>query len=222
MIAILAVLVDLGEIARIEPGPGAIASPRSSSSPCSPQGASSPGRSGTFRPMKRAGGWKREEGARWPARPKPPPEPRTARNVPADPVLRKSRGFSLVWLIPLVAVGIGLWLAWTTIMHRGRSSPSPSRPPTGWRPAARGSSIARSMSPGRGGAGPSTFRHRGPARLEPSFAPHMTRARGSGWSGRGWPLRGHRLGTLLSGAYIEVDPAAGESARASPGSRSRP
>ncbi|HRY24924.1 MAG TPA: Paraquat-inducible protein B, partial [Geminicoccaceae bacterium] len=37
----------------------------------------------------------------------------------AEPVLRKSRGFSLVWIVPIVAAAVGIWLAVTTVMNRG-------------------------------------------------------------------------------------------------------
>ncbi len=35
------------------------------------------------------------------------------------PEVRKARGVSAVWLIPLVAVALGAWLVWTTIQNRG-------------------------------------------------------------------------------------------------------
>src|SRR4051812_45304352 len=44
--------------------------------------------------------------------PPPPPPP------PGAPV-RRSRGFSLIWLIPLVAAVIAGWLTWTTWANEG-------------------------------------------------------------------------------------------------------
>ncbi len=38
---------------------------------------------------------------------------------PPTPVLRRRRGPSLVWLVPLVAALIGAWLAWRTLSERG-------------------------------------------------------------------------------------------------------
>jgi paraquat-inducible protein B len=33
--------------------------------------------------------------------------------------MRRARRVSVVWLIPLLAVGIGGWLAWTTLSKQG-------------------------------------------------------------------------------------------------------
>src|SRR5690349_15236991 len=44
--------------------------------------------------------------------PPPPPQPPAAR-------VRRSRGISLVWLIPIVAAAIAGWLAWTTYAEQG-------------------------------------------------------------------------------------------------------
>ena len=145
-----------------------------------------------------------------------PPEPQDRQARAADPVLRRSRGFSLVWLIPLVAVGIGLWLAWTTFAHQG--------------PVVR---ITFATAEGLE-AGQTRVRYREvevgmvedvrvlpdlsgivvEARLEPEFAEHLTEGT------RFWVVRPRvgfagvtGLGTLLSGAYLEVDPGPGASAR---------
>jgi len=42
---------------------------------------------------------------------------------------RRSRRFSIIWIVPLVAVAIGTWLAWDTLSKEG--------PTTGWAVAAQ-------------------------------------------------------------------------------------
>ena len=43
-----------------------------------------------------------------------PPEP-----VPVSATTRRSRRVSAIWLIPLIAVAIGAWLAWDTLSKEG-------------------------------------------------------------------------------------------------------
>ncbi|WP_448204295.1 PqiB family protein [Azospirillum sp. sgz302134] len=50
---------------------------------------------------------------------RPLPEP--PYGEPPTPVIRKRRGLPLVWLVPLVAALIGGWLAWRTLSERGPS-----------------------------------------------------------------------------------------------------
>lgn len=38
---------------------------------------------------------------------------------PQSPVIRRRRGLSLIWLVPLVAAIVGGWLAWRTVSQRG-------------------------------------------------------------------------------------------------------
>ena len=40
-------------------------------------------------------------------------------SVPARAVVHKSRRPSVIWLIPIIAVAIGGWLAWETLSKRG-------------------------------------------------------------------------------------------------------
>src|SRR3954453_24162134 len=47
-----------------------------------------------------------------PPPPPPPPPPPAAK-------MRRSKGISLVWLIPIVAAAIAGWLAWTTYAQQG-------------------------------------------------------------------------------------------------------
>lgn len=133
----------------------------------------------------------------------------------AEPVLRKNRGFSLVWLVPLVAAVIGAWLAVTTVMNKGPL-------------------VSISFVTAEGlEAGKTLVKYRDvnvgmvevvhvnqdltgvvvEARMDKSFASHVTER------SRFWVVRPRvgvsgvtGLGTLLSGAYIEVEPADGESA----------
>jgi paraquat-inducible protein B len=45
--------------------------------------------------------------------------PEGRHSAPAEPEVRKRRGLSIVWLIPLVAVAIGAWLIVRTLAEQG-------------------------------------------------------------------------------------------------------
>jgi paraquat-inducible protein B len=53
------------------------------------------------------------------ADPAGPASPGTAVDAVPEPEVRISRGISIVWLVPLVAAAIGIWLAYTTLQERG-------------------------------------------------------------------------------------------------------
>lgn len=138
--------------------------------------------------------------------------PGSERPAVAEPDLRPKRGIPLIWAVPLVAVLIGLWLAYTAYTQRG--------------PVVE---IAFQTAEGLE-AGKTKIRYRDVevgevedvgvsedlasivvrARIHPDFATHITtgtrfwvvrpRIGGGGVSG---------LGTLVSGAYVEVDPGEG-------------
>lgn len=151
-----------------------------------------------------------------PASPEAPPTMRGRVSGPIDPVLRKSRGFPLVWLVPLVAVGIGLWLAWTSFMNKGpivtvtfttADGIEAGKTRVKYLEVDVGLVEVVRVLPDLSGVAVE-------ARIEPDFAPRMTDAT------RFWVVRPRvgfsgvtGLGTLLSGAYIEVDPGEGEAAR---------
>lgn len=134
----------------------------------------------------------------------------------SDPVLRKSRGFSLVWLIPLVAAGIGLWLAWSALVGRGpliavtfntAEGLEAGRTPVKYREVTVGVVESVRALPDLSGVELT-------ARIEHDFADHLTEGT------RFWVVRPRfgstgvsGIGTILSGAYLEIDPGSGESAR---------
>ncbi len=134
----------------------------------------------------------------------------------AEAVLRKSRGFSLVWIVPIVAAAIGIWLAVTTVLNKG--------------PLVQVTFVTADGLE----AGKTLVKYRDvnvglvenvrvasdlsgivvEARIDKSFASHVTK------ESRFWVVRPRvgisgvsGLGTLLSGAYIEVEPAEGEAAK---------
>jgi paraquat-inducible protein B len=49
----------------------------------------------------------------------PPGSPRPAADAVPEAEVKTSRGISIVWLVPLVAAVIGIWLAYTTLQERG-------------------------------------------------------------------------------------------------------
>ena len=133
-----------------------------------------------------------------------------------DVVVTSRRGLSIVWLVPLVAAAIAGWLAYTTLTERGPL-------------------ITISFETAEGlEAGKTQVKFKDvqmgivddvviaedlshivvTARMEKSAAPHVTT------NTRFWVVRPRLtaggvsgLGTLVSGAYIEMDPAKGEPSR---------
>jgi len=133
----------------------------------------------------------------------------------AEPELRKSRGFSLVWIVPIVAAAVGIWLAVTTVMGKGplvdvtfvtADGLEAGKTKVKYRDVDVGLVEAVRVSP-------DLTRVVVEARMEKSFAANVTE------NSRFWVVRPRvgvsgvtGLGTLLSGAYIEVEPAEGEAA----------
>ncbi len=149
----------------------------------------------------------------------PPPEPvadPSTSETLAEPVLRKSRGFSLVWLVPLVAAGIGIWLAVTTIAGKGPTV-EVSFVTAGGLEAGKTQVKFRDVTVGlvedvRVAADLSGVVVR--ASMAKSFEPHLNEET------RFWVVRPRvgaggvsGLDTLLSGAYVEVDPGGGDEQR---------
>jgi paraquat-inducible protein B len=140
----------------------------------------------------------------------PQPEPL------AEPVLRKSRGFSLVWLVPLVAAGIGIWLAVTTIAGKGPTIEvtfvtagglEAGKTQVKFRDVTVGLVEDVRVAPDLSGV---IVR----ASMSNSFEPHLNEET------RFWVVRPRvgaggvsGLDTLLSGAYVEVDPGGGDDRR---------
>ncbi len=141
---------------------------------------------------------------------------------PGDPAaipqaaLRPSRGPSLFWLIPLTAAIIGAWLGWQSYTARG---------PEVTLTFARGDGIEAGKTMVRYkavdigqvitiGIAPDLHSVEVTARIKPEFVEHLTD------KARFWVVRPRigtqgvsGLSTLVSGAYIEMDPAPGEPAR---------
>ncbi len=154
------------------------------------------------------------------ARSDPPPPRAVADPAPAEalaePVLRKSRGFSLVWLVPLVAAGIGIWLAVATIAGKGPTIEvafvtagglEAGKTQVKFRDVTVGLVEDVRVAPDLSGV---IVR----ASMSKSFEPHLNEAT------RFWVVRPRvgaggvsGLDTLLSGAYVEVDPGAGDERR---------
>jgi paraquat-inducible protein B len=133
-----------------------------------------------------------------------------------EAVVAERRGFSLVWLIPVIAALIGGWLAYTTIMEQGPE-------------------ITISFQTAEGlEAGKTKIKYRDvevglvdtikisedgshiilSASIEKSAASYLTEGT------RFWVIRPRLdaggisgLGTLVSGAYIEIDPGKGKAIR---------
>jgi len=138
----------------------------------------------------------------------------TPRDVP-EVAVKTRRGFSIVWLVPLVAAAIAGWLAYTTLSEKGPE-------------------ITISFKTAEGlEAGKTKVKYKDvevgmvddvvlsddlskvivSASMQKGTGPHLTKAT------RFWVVRPRLgaggvsgLGTLVSGAYIEMDPAAGEQA----------
>lgn len=135
--------------------------------------------------------------------------------TPAQATVRRERSVSLFWLFPLVAALVAAWLAWQAY-------------------TTRGTEITIQFNRGEGlAAGTTVIRYKAvevgqveqvsiardlrsievKARINLDFSPHLST------NTRFWIVRpriGARgisgLGTLVSGAYIEVDPAPGPAA----------
>jgi paraquat-inducible protein B len=134
----------------------------------------------------------------------------------AEPVFRKSRGFSLVWLVPLVAAGIGIWLAVTTILGKGPTIEvtfvtagglEAGKTQVKFRDVTVGLVEDVRVAPDLSGV---IVR----ASMSKSFEPHLNEET------RFWVVRPRvgtggvsGLDTLLSGAYVEVDPGGGDDRR---------
>ena len=134
----------------------------------------------------------------------------------AEPVLRRSRGFSLVWLVPLVAAGIGIWLAVTTIAGKGPTIEvtfvtagglEAGKTQVKFRDVTVGLVEDVRVAPDLSGV---IVR----ASMSNSFEPHLNEET------RFWVVRPRvgtggisGLDTLLSGAYVEVDPGGGDERR---------
>jgi paraquat-inducible protein B len=130
----------------------------------------------------------------------------------AEPVLRKSRGFSLVWLVPLVAAAIGIWLAVTTIAGKGpvvevsfvtAGGLEAGKTQVKFRDVNVGLVEDVQVAPDLSGVIVTLS-------LAHSFEPHLNE------NTRFWVVRPRvgtggvsGLDTLLSGAYVEVDPGDG-------------
>jgi paraquat-inducible protein B len=143
-----------------------------------------------------------------------PPEPPT--EAIAEAIVERRRGFPLVWLIPLVAIAIGAYLAYTTL-------------------SAKGPTITVTFKTADGlEAGKTKIKHKNvemgavtqvrisddlekiivTAEMKKEAAPHLKN------DTRFWVVRPRLstagvsgLDTLISGAYIEMDPGTGEPER---------
>ena len=193
MISILVALVNLGTLATIEPGAGAIC--------FAAVVIITMFASMSFDPRLI---WDAEESGHAQATPSA-----LERGELPEVEVKKRRGISLVWLIPLVAGAIAIWLAYTTLQEKGsritvdvrQCRRSRGREDPGQVPQRRG-------RPGRRGRlERGSVAHVVIASLDKAMEPHMTEGT------RFWIVRPRvgfggvsGLGTLLSGAYVELDP----------------
>lgn len=135
---------------------------------------------------------------------------------PAVPQVRHKRGIPLVWAVPLVAVVLGLWLAYTAVQRRGPLIEIDFQTAEGLE-AGKTKVRYRDVEVGLVediGVSDDLQSIRMQVRIQPAFASHLTtdarfwvvrpRVGGGGISG---------LDTLFSGAYVEVDPGEGSGAR---------
>jgi paraquat-inducible protein B len=142
--------------------------------------------------------------------PPPPPPPPPAAKV------RRSKGISLVWLIPIVAAAIAGWLAWTTYAQQGPQIRISFESAEGLE-AGKTKITYRNVDIGTVETvrlSPDLKHIVVTARLGDDSAPFLTKGT------RYWIVRPRvgtggvsGLGTLVSGAYIEVDPGPGDYAR---------
>jgi len=129
-------------------------------------------------------------------------------DAPAAVVERKS-GFSLVWIVPIVAALIGAWLWWDALQKRGPEITIEFHTAEGLE-AGKTKILFKSVEVGEIGS----------VELKPDLSGVVCRAEMGPKTGpllresaRFWVVRPRiglagisGLGTLLSGAYIEVDP----------------
>jgi paraquat-inducible protein B len=130
--------------------------------------------------------------------------------------VRRSRGISLVWLIPIVAAAIAGWLAWTTYAQQGPQIRISFESAEGLE-AGKTKITYRNVDIGTVETvrlSPDLKRIVVTARLEQDANPFLTTGT------RYWIVRPRvgtggvsGLGTLVSGAYIEVDPGPGDYTR---------
>lgn len=139
--------------------------------------------------------------------------PTPASPQPATAVLRRRRGPPLVWLVPLVALLIGAWLVWTTQRERGPTATiafetaeglEPGKTRVRYRDVDVGTVEGVEVAPDLSGV-------RVTVRMVRSAAGYLNRGT------RFWVVKPRLglggvsgLGTLVSGAYIGVDPGQGE------------
>jgi paraquat-inducible protein B len=130
--------------------------------------------------------------------------------------VRKQRGISIVWLIPLVAAIVGGWLAYTTLSEKGPTITISFKTATGLE-AAKTKIKLKDVEMGL--VDTITIAHDlsriiVTASLDKKVEPHLNE------NTRFWVVR-PRLGvggvsgldTLVSGAYIEIDPGDGKPSR---------
>lgn len=139
------------------------------------------------------------------------PEPPTPQ--PPTPVIRRRRGPQLVWLIPLVALLIGGWLAWRTLSERGPTITITFETAEGletgktkvrYRDVDMGTVEGVAVAPDLGSVVVTV-------RMVKEAASHLSEGT------RFWVVKPRLgfggvsgLGTLVSGAYIGMDPGVGE------------
>lgn len=162
------------------------------------------------------------------AKPAPPaPEPGTPAPAPSEPTtpdapalptaaVRRQRRLSIVWLVPLVAAAIAGWLAYDTITSRGPRITISFESAEGLE-AGRTAIRYRDVEVGKVEAvelSPDLSRIVVTAQMVKGAGPYMTTGT------RFWIVRPRvgaggvsGLGTLLSGAYVEVDPGQGDATR---------
>jgi paraquat-inducible protein B len=152
----------------------------------------------------------------WRRRSVPDDRPQATEAGPApapEAALARRRGISLVWLIPLVAGAIALWLGYAALQERGPTITITFKSAEGleagktrvkYKDVEVGLVEAVTLSP-------DLERIDVTARMQREIAPHLTE------STRFWIVRPRigaagisGLSTLVSGAYVEMDPGAGE------------
>ena len=143
----------------------------------------------------------------------------------AEPVVRRARGISLVWLVPLVALALGGWLVWRTLEARGPAV-------TVTFPTAAGLEAGRTEVRLRDvvvGTVDELTLSRDLETVVTRIAMRPGAERYLTTGTRFWIVQPQiglegvtGLSTLLSGAYIAVEPGAGEPARRFEGLDRRP
>ncbi|WP_035484870.1 PqiB family protein [Geminicoccus roseus] len=141
--------------------------------------------------------------------PTPPQEPKVP---PARPVPRARKTFGIIWLVPVVAIGLALWVAWTTWSSRGPQITVTFQTASG---IEAGKTKLRYRDIEIGQVSAATIG----GDLKSVEVDIQVQAEASGLIREGsrfWVVR-PRIGggqvsgleTLISGAYIEVDPGEG-------------